>query len=221
MGLRSRKKLIMISVKMVRLSKDDAQAIARLHRESITTGFLSQLGGQFLQRLYIAISNTVYSRVFVAVEEPAGIIGVCAGCTDTKNMYRSIVMRHGIQFAVLLLPWAVRLSFLKRIAETLMYPFRRRETTGETASGREIAAELLSIAVDEKFRGKGIGEQLVSEMELYFKRAGIAIYKVVTFSKDDNSNLFYQSCGFTLHRTFVHHGNEMNEYVRQIGGVSK
>jgi ribosomal protein S18 acetylase RimI-like enzyme len=96
--------------------------------------------------------------------------------------------------------------------ETVIYGFKR-----EKVSAVELAtAELLSISVDESVRGKGVGKRLVHELEMFYKKHGVAKYKVVTFSKDEKANRFYLACNFTFYREFKHHGNTMNEYIKEL-----
>ena len=200
--------------------------VARLHRQGITTGFLSRLGAPFLSALYGAIATSRWSTVIVATAAPeGGPVGFVACSIDTARMYRAILLKRG-QFAVLLLPQLFRISVMKRIVETALYPMTHGRVTGppktsadaptHKASSSPPRAELLSIAVDEQWRKKGVGTLLVKEMERYFSACDVREYKVATFARDQNSNRFYKACGFALAGTFIHHGNEMCEYVKEL-----
>ena len=111
----------MISIAMTRLSKGDALAIARLHAESIATGFLSTLGNNFLMRLYRDMARTPGSVVFVARNEEDSILGFVAGTIDTGKMYKRILLCRGWLYCIMLLPRASDPDVLKKIIETMLY----------------------------------------------------------------------------------------------------
>jgi GNAT superfamily N-acetyltransferase len=77
-------------------------------------------------------------------------------------------------------------------------------------------SELLSIALDSSHRGKGIGRQLVSALDDFFRSRGVKGYKVVTLAEDPISNGFYRGCGLAEAGEFLHHGNRMAEYVKEF-----
>src|SRR5271157_4343133 len=201
----------MISITMIRLSKGDARAIARLHAESITTGFLSTLGNNFLIRLYRDMARTPGSVVLVARNEENSIIGFAAGTVDTGKMYKRILLRCGWLYCIMLLPRAFDPDVLKKIIETMLYsrlPFKKNTSN----IVMPVRAELLSIVVDGNNRGKNIGRQLISALETFFRVHAVGVYKVVTLSTDNSANAFYGRCGFALSTRFTHHENVMNEY---------
>jgi ribosomal protein S18 acetylase RimI-like enzyme len=206
---------------------DDVNAISQLHKQSILNGFLSKANMRFLNRLYRSIGSSRWSKIFVAENNQARICGYIAGTMDTKRMYRFITVRQGLTLLLLLLPQITTIRFIKNAAETFFYPishtFRfflpkdgwveKRNMIGQT---QKISAELLAIAVEKDSRSKGLGRELVKEFEKYIKSKNISAYKVVTEGKNDATNHFYSSCGFQLHRQFIHHGNEMNELIKML-----
>jgi GNAT superfamily N-acetyltransferase len=199
-----------------------AQDVAQLHIQGIKTGFLSKLGNRFLIRLYRDMARTPGSVVFVARNEENSIIGFAAGTVDTGKMYKRILLRCGWLYCIMLLPRAFDPDVLKKIIETMLYSVRfgRRVKLPFTKNTSNIVmpvrAELLSIVVDGKNRGKNIGRQLVSALETFFKDHAVGVYKVVTLSTDNSANAFYGHCGFALSTRFTHHENVMNEYHKSL-----
>jgi ribosomal protein S18 acetylase RimI-like enzyme len=202
--------------------KEWLPAVALLHQQGITTGFLSRLGAPFLAALYGAIASSRWSRVFVALsdQQPVGFV---ACSIDTGRMYGNIILTKGLLFAALLLPNVLRISVLRNICETILYPVthRAKEPPANPASAQMSnreppKAELLSVAVDKQWQGRGVGKLLVAEMGRYFAERGVTRCKVVTLAKDETSNGFYRAAGFEFAGTFVHHGNEMCEYIKAI-----
>ena len=202
---------------MMRLSKSDAQAIARLHRESITTGFLSRLGPGFLAELYRSIGRSPYSRIFVAVDQDIQKVAGFAACSlDTAAMYRHILLRRGLLFFFLLLPRAFCPENLRFICETLFYPQKGKKKAPVPNGNTGPQAELLSIAVSDDSRKKGVGRDLLNALESYLKENKVTSYKTVTLSTDPDANAFYKKCGFTLQQEIAHHGNILYEYVKDL-----
>jgi ribosomal protein S18 acetylase RimI-like enzyme len=206
----------------VACKKEWLPAAALLHQQGITTGFLSRLGAPFLSALYSVIASSQWSRVFVALsdQQPVGFV---ACSVDTGRMYRGIFLRKGLRLAGLLLPHMARPSALWNMVQTVLYPvFHRtpepaRSGAGShTSTNKPVRAELLSIAVDKNRQGRGVGKLLVAEMERYFAERGVTQCKVVTLAKDETSNGFYRAAGFEFAGTFVHHGNEMCEYIKNF-----
>ena len=192
----------------------DLRAVAALHRQCIAEGFLSTLGEGFLARLYRAIASDPGSTVLVPPgEDGSAPQGFVAGTVDTSAMYRRVLGRQWLWFALALAPAALKPATAKRILETMRYG--RRAEAGRQTSG--VTAELLAIAVAPGSRGKGVGRSLVAGLEAFFAERGVKEYKVVTSAADPVSNAFYAACGFALRREFAHHGNPMREYVRTCG----
>jgi len=194
----------------LRLSTVDLSAVARLHRRSITAGFLSTLGERFLARLYRAIASDSCSAVLVA-DSGSGIEGFVAGTVDTSAMYRRVLGREWFWFGLALAPSALKPGNVKRMLETLRYG--KRSDVGEQPGA--VTAELLAIAVAPQARARGVGRGLVDGLEAFFAGRGVKQYKVITAASDPASNGFYTACGFAPTREFAHHGNPMREYVRK------
>ena len=186
-----------------------------LHRQSIATGFLSRLGPGFLAALYKSIGCSPYSRIFAAVDRDSQkVVGFAACSLDTAAMYRHILLRRGVLFFFLLLPSAFSPENIKFILETLFYPKKEKKKEPNGSAGPN--AELLSIAVSDDSRKKGVGRSLLNALESYLKENGVTSYKTVTLSTDRDANAFYKKCGFVFKKEIAHHGNVLFEYVKEI-----
>jgi ribosomal protein S18 acetylase RimI-like enzyme len=206
-----------MAYKILPFAPSHAQAIALLHRESIRTGFLSRLGPGFLAELYRSIGRSPYSRIFVAVDQDLQKVAGFAACSlDTAAMYRHILLRRGLLFFFLLLPRVFSPENLRFICETLFYPQKGRKKAPVRNGNAGPQAELLSIAVADDSRGKGVGRDLLNALESYLRENGVTSYKTVTLSTDRDANAFYKKCGFSFGQEMAHHGNVLNEYVKEI-----
>lgn len=189
----------------------DFEVIANLHKDSITAGFLSTLGNDFLSLLYREINNSDKSFVLIA-EVEGQVVSFVAGTLNVQGLYKNVLLKNWLKFSVIIFKTIFSIVNIKRIYETIYYGIKNEEDNDRPCIG----AELLAIAVDASMRGKGIGKQLITELEKIYRQNDVKIYKVVTWSKDQMANAFYTSCGFRFNRDFLHHGNLMNEYVKEI-----
>jgi len=128
---------------------DDVPALARMHSTAIDSGFLPTLGPGFMRRLYNALVSDPEAVVLVADDGNAAV-GFVAGVPDTGAFYKRFIRKHGVRSGLAALPRLVRPSVLKGAWETLRY---------EGVEG-DARAELLSMAVQPLYRGRGLGYRL-------------------------------------------------------------
>jgi ribosomal protein S18 acetylase RimI-like enzyme len=186
----------------------EAGAVARLHAESITQGFLTRLGTRFLRRLYLGIAHDDESCVFVA-REANGVVGFCAYSRDVGAMYRRVLRASLLRLGSASLPFSLNPWLLKEIFETLRYPAKQRAQSLP-------AAEILSIAVSDQARGAGIGRLLLNEALRRARADGESAVKVLAGVELDDANRFYERCGFDRAAELIQHGKVLNVYVRDL-----
>ena len=193
----------------------DFAAIAKLHQDSIEEGFLSTLGVSFLSVLYKGISEAPQSGVIVAIEGGC-VLGFISYTSDISKCYRWVISHRFLSLTLRLVPNIFNLAVYKKCFETLLYPFKHKAESSNDGKAQKARAELLSVAVSDLARGKGIGKMLVTAIDEKFRELGVSEYSVVTHGIDERSNQFYVKCGFQLVRSFQNHGKPMNEYWRRI-----
>ena len=189
-----------------RARPQDAARIARLHRQGITTGFLPQLGTAFLTILYRSLIRWRGAIVLVVgANEPVGFV---AGSVNTPRFYRYFATRWGILALIAALPRLVRPWVLRHAWETLRY--------GDDAG---VAAELLSMAVDPRFRGLGLGRRLGAGLLSAMNEVAIPQVKVVVGAANHAAISLYESLGFARRRSIeVHEGESSLEMVWSAPG---
>ena len=198
----------------------DAGQAARLHAEFITEGFLARLGPRFLTHLYRCIAAGPDSFLLVATADPpAGGAGHChpgpsapagfvAGALDLRALYRRFALRHGLPAALSSLPRL--LGALPRVWETL------RHGAGPTEPGPN-GAELLSIVVDHRWRGRHVGTLLVDAFLQELGRRGVGQAQVVVGADNAPAVALYRQAGFTPARTFELHRGTTSLVMRRSG----
>lgn len=203
-------------VRIHAVREQDLAAVAALHREGLPLGFLSQLGPNVLKVLYRAIGTHDDSTVLVAVEGDT-VLGYVSGTTDVRRCYRHVLARSAAPLFVAAAPRLVRPSTLRRVVETLTYPFRFRNESTDDAPRPDCSAELLSIAVHADARGKRVGKRLVAALEDFLGgRLRPLRYRVVTDALDPRSTAFYERVGFARLGEFTNHGHPMVMFVKDV-----
>jgi ribosomal protein S18 acetylase RimI-like enzyme len=83
------------------------------------------------------------------------------------------------------------LCFLAFLNQQLIGVFVLVETAPNTY-------ELMNIAVDEKFQGRGLGKRLVHRAKLEVRQRGASVLNVGTGNSSLSQLAFYQKCGFRI-----------------------
>lgn len=172
----------------------DAAAAAALHLGGISDGFLSLLGTDFLQRLYRRIS--LHPSAFLLVADLDGhTVGFIAGATDVPGLYRSFVARDGAAAVFGAIRPLVR--GWRRALETLRH--------GSPAGRASAATELLSVAVDPSWQGRGAARQLVAAFLGEVVIRGGRSAQVVVGADNRRAVALYQRAGFVVAERFELH----------------
>jgi len=172
-------------------------------------GFLSQLGDKFLAALYRTIVAADDALLLVAVDEKETVLGFISGCIETSALYKYFVKEHGARVMVTILTKIVNPSTLKRLLETATYPLREQRLPTYLPK-----AELLSIAIAEGYRGRGIGKMLFNVFAGSFKEKGVNSFKIVVGAELTEAPKFYGKVGCELVAdTEIHQGEKSRIYV--------
>jgi ribosomal protein S18 acetylase RimI-like enzyme len=182
-----------------------AGQVAALHIQCISTGFISSMGIDFVTSLYDAIVKSKSSLGVVAVRNEK-VIGFVAFTTNLNKLYKSIIRRKGLKFALLLAGNVLSLRRIKKIFETLFYPARIKKMNLPPA-------ELLSIAVAPEERRKGLAGQLIEKGLRLYRKTGVDKVKVLIGADNKAGNKLYLKTGFELIGQIVNHGVLSNIYV--------
>lgn len=184
--------------------------VAQLHAANLDRGFLSLLGTDFLASMYRAIDEAGES-VLLVEERDGRIVGFIAGSLGMGPIYRRM-LRRPFSLAWSLLPSLVRPRRLRKIFDILRYG------GGEKFDPGLPAAELLSIAVDRQFRGKGIAETLYRRLVEHFDQAGLAAFRIVVGAALSPAHRFYARMGAVPVSEIELHADQRSVvYIHAIG----
>lgn len=191
-GLSEGSPLGRLSVRMG--SPADARFASSLHAEAIPTGFLSSLGTGFLRRLYrrVTLCDDSFMLVAQSAERPIGFV---AGSTSVASLYRKFLLRDGLVATTSAPLQLLRAS--RRALETLRH--------GRTSAPAGGGTELLAIAVDPLYRGRGAGRILVDAFCGELEERGERSAHVVVGEDNEPALRLYRSAGFDQARAYALH----------------
>ena len=192
---------------IMKLKRQHIADVASLHERYIDGGFISSLGSAFLVHLYESMITS--ENAFCLVAEDAGEIhGFISGTYDLSIFYNDFLKKKFVPVMALLVPKLIKPKIFWKLVETFIYPSKQKNLPG---------AELLSIVVSDKYRGKGVSESLFKSMVSEFKEKNITNFKVVVGSNLSAATRFYQKMGGIPYAEIEVHNAEVSRvYVWEI-----
>jgi ribosomal protein S18 acetylase RimI-like enzyme len=205
-------------MEMIRLTQSDPREyfrqIARLHDAEIHHGALPLLGTSFLARLYHDLAGQQGCGIWALFQDQE-VQAFLVGCDNMRTCFRSLLLRSWLPLSMLAAPRLISWRLLRRLPSLLLYPFKHKSTTEQNTS--ETFAELLAIAVNKRFQGRGIGKELVARFEEFLGlERKVSSYEVTTNAEDPDSNAFYRKMGFQPTMTIPHHSLILQRYYKYI-----
>ena len=184
--------------------------VGKLHAENLDQGFLSTLGANFLFQMYRAIDECEGAVLLVETRE-LGVVGFVSGAESMSLIYRQM-LRHWPQLIRSLLPSLLNPIRVWRIFEILLY------SRHEADPGKLPSFELLSIAVDAKYRGQGVSERLYQRLVNHCRASKKPAFKITVGDSLAPAHRFYRRMGAEVTGTaYVHGGERSLVYVHSIG----
>lgn len=195
---------------MIKLAQfADAQQIAILHQQTISKGFLTNLGLDFLQNLYFFL---IKKELILTYKENDQVVGFVSCAISSKGIMKRFVITEPIVIAKLLVLIINNPKIVKQMLETFRAPSLSKSKTCKVPD-----TELLSISVSPLSQQGGIGTQLLSALEFELKKRNITTYKVIAGEKLHGANKFYLKNGFKRFKQISIHSDDIsNVYIKEI-----
>ena len=169
-----------------RMEEKDAQAVSKIHSETLKIGFLSTFGEDFLKTLYEGIVQSQYGFGYVYVED-SEIVGFVSGTSDSSKLMKDVYRKKLLPLSRIIFRSTLRKpGILNNIIQSIRYP----------KLADHVSAELLSIAVTQEHRKKGVGKELVNALINHFDGLGISKFNVSVDQRLDGADKFYKELGF-------------------------
>lgn len=175
-------------------SSRDARNLARIHRNEIPFGFLASLPGFVLEKFYEALIRSP-EGVCVVVQEQGATKGFMAGTANTAA-FASFFLLHFFWLAPFLLPSLFR-GVARKAFENLRYAKKREELP---------RAELLAMAVEREFRGRGAAKDMFRLFAQEMKRRGAKEFCALVGEDLSAAVSWYEKQGFRLLKSLLLHG---------------
>lgn len=183
--------------------------VAELHVANIDQGFLATLGVPFLALMYRAMDEAPDS-VLLTEEREGRVVGFISGGAGMGQIYRRM-LRRPLALAVALMPSLIRPARVSRIMDILRYG------RDENAHSGLPGAELFSIAIAPGARGQGVAQGLYERLVQYFRKQGIAAFKIAVGDALEPAHRFYARMGaIPSARVEVHPGCGSVIYVQGV-----
>lgn len=192
-----------MTMNIVPMTGDHCSAVAQLHVEAIRTGLTAFLGRHFCEQLYLAMGDTPYSFVLVAVTPEGDVGGFICGATNVRCMYRHVLLHR---WHHLLPPALVKLlnpAVAFRALRAVMLPWMVRRKSSLQVDLPEPA--LVSMAVSSRVQGGGVGSMLVEALFEHLRALGASACRVWTSEDNARAKAFYEKRGFVHVGDVEHH----------------
>ena len=165
--------------------------ISLIHKKSISDGFLASLNLSILIQLYRVFAKSSHASLFIASDKKNNILGFIVLSFSTSKLYREFILKRFFIVLPLILPRIFSIKFIRKVIETLLYPFKKELTI-------DSEAEVLNFCVDKAHRGKGLGDKLFLKAEDSLRSRGIRSLKIVTGIDQIVAQKFYEKRGAIL-----------------------
>lgn len=188
---------------------DLARQIADLHCREITGGVLGMLGPRFLGVLYRYIANAQGSAVWADVES-GSLRGFICGCRDDKAMFRSVIARGWPRLSIVGFISLWRRGVLSGVISTA------KVLIGPSSESNQPRAQLLSTAVAENHRRKGVASGLIVELHKQMGEWNVDRTLVWTTESNSPALSLYENAGYVRTLSVRHSPEDMVGLVRVV-----
>lgn len=159
-------------------SAQDLPAIASIHKNSLGVGVLSNCGTSFLVRMYSSIMQ-LSSNLLVVAKIDGKVVGFIVGMTEKVSPLKSLNL---IAVLIFLLN-CIRKPYLVISAVTVYRNLSKNQD-------RPGDVEISHFAVNDRYRGRGVGSRLVSIIGDMARDSGYS--SVFTRTHNDRLIEFYR-----------------------------
>ena len=197
-------------INLVKLNKEDALDIAKIHCIAFPGFFLTDLGKGVLRVFYAALIQD-NSTIVLGLRKNQTLVGFFVASIAPSGLYTRIFKKHFLMFfAPLTISFLKNISLLGRMITSIHSSKSYVVPSGNSTS-------LLSICVSPSFAGKGMGKLLLTKLEEELILQKIEGYYLTT-DKENNvaTNHFYLSNGFKLYDVFSQGKRKMNIYLKDL-----
>lgn len=209
----------------------EIRGVAALHKRAIEKGCLSFLGEELFEKLYSSMDQNKDGVLILAIKNEE-VVGFICGVLSKRLVFRTLIKTQGFKMISLLFPDIFSWQTIKKLNELIVFACKsfRKKMLG-------VSAELLSLAVDEKFREQGIAQILFHQLADAFEKRGVRAFKIAVNDSLIPAQCLYEKVGAQRHgqldlykgetalvyvfdiKTSVQEGSEEPGYVRRYSAL--
>lgn len=195
------------------IKKEEVIQIVDLHLESFPGFFLTSLGDKFLFLFYNACLNNRHCISVKVVDDKQMIVGFAIGTDVSNGFYKQIIFSDLLSFVKI--SFGILFSRPKALFR-LMNNLRKSSSVNDKGD----YPELLSIALREHAKGKGIGDLLLTNFENELILRGFTRVTLTTdYYHNDRAINFYFKNGYKILSEFkAYPKRKMLKLIKNFNG---
>jgi GNAT superfamily N-acetyltransferase len=184
-------------------SQHEIKQAVQIQIVEINQGFLSSLGEKALGLIFEHVSASPWGIMVLAIDDNSDkVIGYVLGTLSSGKLYFDFIIKRLPYALVYFLPRLLSLNRIKKAIETLLYPSKKQAINLPSA-------ELLDLAVNGLYHGKGVAKGLFLKLNSEFQRRGIDSFRIPTSASLIRAHRFYEKMGATKVGAFELHQGEL------------
>lgn len=196
-------------IKVLRdFSSDDFEAVVEMHFKTFKGLFSSDLGKSYLRSFYKEIVFSPENVCYVC-KRRTKVVGFICGTADAKKAVR---LPFKIKFP------AYFLAALVRDPKTMVVHLIRFAGKFLLFRDSNVLAELLSIAVVEEVKGRGVGRKLLDHFQHFLLSKDQKKFRVFTDMRYSTGSKFYEKLNFSCVKKANLLGLEVRYYEKVLEG---
>lgn len=192
-------------------TKQDIEAIVRIHEQAFPSFFLTKLGSAFLQLYYKSVMMHSDGVLLVCKKDDMPI-GLCAGTILSTGFNKRLIKANFLQYSI------ESLKLLLSKPKSLIHLIKNMSKEDPSVGDNGEYAELLSIAVDPTVQRSGAGKAMLLELENEIREKGGKKLSLTTdYANNEKTMGFYKSLGYNEWYDFTTYPNRrMWRLIKQL-----
>lgn len=199
-------------IKKDNISNNEISEIVKIHREQISQGFLTSLGDKALELLFsfADVSNSGILIIGIDLEQKNKVCGFILGTGNTNKFFKDFLFSKSLQAVYYLAPRLLSIKKIRKVIEAIIYP-----TKSEFQDMPK--SELFDLAILDKYKGKGLAQELFHEFIDVLRQANSQAVKITSGSNLHRAHSFYEKLGAQQVSTIeIHSGEDTFVYIYEI-----
>ena len=178
-------------------NKKDIERIVSIHLAAFNGFFLSSLGASFLRTYYKSYFYCPGAILLSAIEDNQ-IIGFAAAATKSRGFNKRLILNSLSAYM-----WQV-IQLLFTNPKAILHLVKNMSKSSPHDNDRGEYGELYSIAVAPNQQGKGVGRDLLKQVEKRARQEGSVQFSLTTdYYNNEKTIGFYNSMGYEVYYDFV------------------